>query len=165
VSPTTATAPRHPAPTMKLETPCREWRGARLKGKYGGYGTMCRSGKKVYVHRWVVEQVEGRTLASTEIVRHRCDNPPCFRYDHLIVGTTRDNTLDSIERGRAGYRVHLGEANGGGGKLTEDQAREIKHRYPPGPLPPGARGALAAEFGVSYSLIGQIRGGKQWRHV
>lgn len=35
-----------------------------------------------------------------KVVRHRCDNPPCFRYDHLVVGTQGDNLDDMRSRGR-----------------------------------------------------------------
>ena len=78
-----------------LETPCREWQGARTKN---GYGERRVNGKVTYLHRWVWESINGPT---SEHVLHRCDNPPCFRYDHLFVGTHADNMADMAAKGRA----------------------------------------------------------------
>ena len=38
------------------------------------------------LHRWVWEQVNG-PIPPGMVVMHRCDNPPCFRLDHLMLGT------------------------------------------------------------------------------
>jgi len=35
-----------------------------------------------------------------QIVRHLCDNPACFRYDHLAIGTQADNLADMAAKGR-----------------------------------------------------------------
>lgn len=35
------------------------------------------------------------------VVRHRCDNPPCFNPLHLLLGTQKENQEDKSERGRA----------------------------------------------------------------
>lgn len=50
-------------------------------------------------HRFLYEALNGR-ISPSLVVRHTCDNPPCVRPDHLIVGTCADNTRDKIERGR-----------------------------------------------------------------
>ncbi len=31
---------------------------------------------------------------------HRCDNPPCWRDDHLFLGTQPDNVADMVTKGR-----------------------------------------------------------------
>jgi hypothetical protein len=86
------------SPTV-LDTPCREWQGTRTPK---GYGQRYIPGRnKVYVHRWVWEQINGPIPPGKEIM-HLCDNPPCFRYDHLKIGTHADNTRDMAEKGR-GY--------------------------------------------------------------
>lgn len=83
--------------TTILETPCREWQGARHPR---GYGQMKREGRSIYVHRWVSEQIDG-PIPDGVVVMHRCDNPPCFRYDHLVRGTQKDNLQDMASKGRA----------------------------------------------------------------
>lgn len=75
-----------------LDTPCRESpiRTGKGYGKHRNQQTL---------HRWVWEQVNG-PIPEGKLVRHRCDNPPCFRYDHLLLGTVADNSADMMERGR-----------------------------------------------------------------
>lgn len=91
-------------------TPCREYRGNRHPAGYGypPFGEERRkpngakNGRRlVLLHRWVMEQALGRPLERHEIVRHRCDNPPCFLYEHLVLGTHDDNMGDMVERGRS----------------------------------------------------------------
>lgn len=91
-------------------TACKEYRGLYHNFGYG-YPTIGRqrykpSGAKngreqVLLHRWVMEQALGRTLERHEIVRHTCDNPPCFLLEHLVLGTQYDNAGDMVERGRS----------------------------------------------------------------
>lgn len=38
------------------------------------------------------------------VVRHRCDNAPCVRPDHLETGTQQQNVQDMVERGRAHWQ-------------------------------------------------------------
>lgn len=146
----------HPA------TPCREYRGPR-QGKGYGCPTFV-PGRQVLLHRWVVEQVEGRPLGPGEVVMHLCDNPPCFRYDHLRRATQAENIRDAMAKGRHRFVAHHGEANGGGGKLTRAQADEIRRRWSKGarwPHPDSTR-ALASEFGICRTMVRQIGGGHAW---
>jgi hypothetical protein len=75
-----------------LETPCREWLGYRTEKGYGIY-------KRRRIHRWVWQQVNGPIPAGM-IVMHRCDNPPCYRLDHLRLGTIAENQRDMKAKGR-----------------------------------------------------------------
>lgn len=83
------------APTP-LDTPCREWRGRRHPH---GYGLIKRSGRNAYIHRLVWALVNG-PIPDGMVVMHRCDNPPCFRLDHLQLGTVKDNIVDAANKGR-----------------------------------------------------------------
>lgn len=83
--------------TTQLETPCREWQGARV----AGYGVRKINGKMVKIHRWAVAQVHGWDAIKGKVVMHRCDNPACFRYSHLEIGTNADNVRDMHAKGRA----------------------------------------------------------------
>ena len=89
----------HPAPTPQ-PTPCRLWQGATDRS---GYGKMKQAvdgvRKTVFVHRWVMEQALGRRLSPDEVILHACDNPPCFRVDHLSVGSVQDNNADMFAQG------------------------------------------------------------------
>jgi hypothetical protein len=89
-------------PPSPQSTPCVLWQGSVDKA---GYGRMKRvvngEWETVKVHRWVVEQLLGRRLGRFEVVMHACDNPPCFRLDHLAVGSIVDNNRDMFDKGRA----------------------------------------------------------------
>lgn len=76
-------------------TPCREWRGARTRG----YGHVRREGRDWKLHRWIWTLVNGPIPAGAQVL-HRCDNPPCFRLDHLFLGTQTDNMRDMAAKGR-----------------------------------------------------------------
>ena len=89
---------------------CREYQG--LRHNYGyGYPTIgeqrykpngAKNGRcQVLLHRWVMEQALGRKLRSNEVVRHICDNSPCFLLEHLRLGTKDDNAGDMVDHGRS----------------------------------------------------------------
>lgn len=76
-------------------TPCVEWTGA----KANGYGQRWVNGKAQYVHRLAWEEAHGPIPEGMRVL-HRCDNPPCYRLDHLFLGTSKVNTEDMIAKGR-----------------------------------------------------------------
>lgn len=76
----------------RLDTPCREWCGLRERKGYGIY-------KRRRIHRWIWEQANG-PIPQGLVVMHLCDNPPCFRLDHLRLGTIADNQADMKAKGR-----------------------------------------------------------------
>lgn len=82
-------------PTI-IETPCREWHGARNPD---GYGNIFRDGRQLNVHRWVWILANG-PIAKGLCVCHRCDNPACYRLDHLFLGTHSENMRDMAAKGR-----------------------------------------------------------------
>lgn len=75
---------------------CWLWTGCRSAG---GYGLVGFRGHRTYAHRVAFELAHG-PLGAREVVRHRCDNPPCVNPEHLERGSYKDNIRDSIERGR-----------------------------------------------------------------
>lgn len=85
----------HPAPTPQ-PTPCRLWQGTVT---HGGYGYRNTQGRYTRLHRWVWEQVYGPIPPGMRVL-HRCDQPACYRLDHLFIGTQGDNVQDSINKGR-----------------------------------------------------------------
>lgn len=97
----------------RTEKGCLEWQGYRMPH---GYGQKRYKGKTRLVHRIVASIVHNFDINnSSVIVRHKCDNPPCFDPEHVIPGTQSDNMFD---RGKSPRRRR--EFCDRGHKLTED---------------------------------------------
>ena len=144
-----------PPPTPQ-PTPCRLWQGSVDPF---GYGRMKRKDDKgrwqtVAVYRWVMEQVLGRKLAKHEFILHACDNPPCYRLDHLSVGSARDNNLDMMLKGRfvPPPVTKLIGAEHPQAKFTNAQANKIRRDFRTGVRAE----TLAAEYGVSVKTIRRL---------
>lgn len=113
-------------------------------------------------------------------VCHKCDVPACVNPDHLFLGTQTDNMRDCSAKGRTsrgaahsaiqkahqpkGKLHHLygkpgrsGERNGAS-KLKVSEV--IKIRKDKRTLL-----AIASDYGVSWSVIGQIKRRNTWKHV
>jgi hypothetical protein len=138
--------------------PCREWPGSR---DGDGYGRI-RWGRSGYVavHRliWIaahgdVPEVDGKP----GLVLHRCDNPPCFRLDHLYVASHDDNMRD---RGLAGHAAVYGEANGMA-KLTEEDVRVIRLLYDQGYV----QSVIARDYELTQQQVSAIVRRTAWAHV
>lgn len=78
--------------TLSLDE-CWEWPGWRNEKGYG----RC---DHAFVHRAAYALARGEAPAGL-VVRHTCDNPPCFNPKHLICGTAQDNSQDRETRGRS----------------------------------------------------------------
>jgi len=87
-------------------------------------------------------------------VLHRCDSPPCCNPKHLFLGTSIDNVRDKCNKGRTAR----GEANGGGGKLTELEVLDIRSRLATGE----AGNVLARKYEVSTTMIARINRRRNW---
>lgn len=97
---------------------------------------------------------------------HRCDNPPCFRYDHLLLGTHHDNNLDMLAKGRDRHGTtgprnpapKHGEHNGRA-RLTWDDVAVIRQRLAVG----DSQAAIAADYAVVPATIHYIKTERNWR--
>ena len=78
--------------------PCWTWTRATNKAGYGKIGSGEGAGT-LATHRVSWELTNG-PVPDGLFVLHRCDNPPCCNPAHLFLGTSRDNTLDMIAKGR-----------------------------------------------------------------
>jgi HNH endonuclease len=86
-----------------LETPCREYMGPRTHDGYGRRQDQHSRERfsSALVHRQMWEMAHG-SIPDGMYVLHACDNPPCFRLDHLFLGTKGDNNFDMSAKGRHG---------------------------------------------------------------
>ena len=135
-----------PTPTPQ-PTPCRLWQGPLSSG----YGW--RSDQQ-YQHRWVWEQING-PIPEGMYVLHRCDQPLCYRYDHLFLGTHAENIADMEAKGRRRGGSHPGASNPRA-KLTADQVAAIRSD------PRRSLRDIGADYGISAHQVWRIRTGRAW---
>jgi hypothetical protein len=66
------------------------------------YTGLTIKGVDLRVHQWSAYAWLGHRVRAGRavVVRHRCDNPPCFNPDHLTTGSYFDNWQDALERGQ-----------------------------------------------------------------
>ena len=75
-------------------TLCLIWQGYKDKR---GRGTTRFGNKNVLVHRLIFELINGETDL---LICHKCDITSCFEPTHLFKGTSRDNMIDCVSKGR-----------------------------------------------------------------
>lgn len=114
-----------------------------------GYGKITNPGSPSnYAHRLSYVMHNG-PIPLGMFVCHRCDVRHCVRPDHRFLGTNADNMADKARKSRA---------RGGGGKITAEQAEDVKRR-----VAAGARQIdLARELGLSRAQVSRIISGKRW---
>ena len=136
---------------------CWPWQRSCRKS---GHGLIRWHGRTTTAHRVAFELSKGAIPAGL-IIRHACDNPVCCNPQHLLSGTQKDNTRDSMERGRyVAPPTFVGEAHPGS-RLTDKIVRTIRKRRRNGEK----LTAIARDYGVDRSAIYQVMCGKTWRHV
>ncbi len=146
-----------PPPTPQ-PTPCRVWQGSTDRD---GYGLR----RNLRLHRWVWQSVHGPIPAGM-VIMHKCDNPPCFRIEHLQMGTVAENNADRERKGRSHRELNphwlrkQGEQHTQA-KLNEKQVAEIKTRI----ANKENQRKIASDYGVSPALITNIKKGKLWGWV
>ncbi len=128
---------------------CHEWQGGLLKSGYGCFRSRP-------AHRWIWSQKNG-AIPKGLLVRHRCDNPSCVNIDHMELGTVADNSRDMVERGRS-LRGSLNNAN----KLSVAQVQEIRTAIRDKAV---LQKDIASKYGVTPSLISQIKKGRAWKYL
>lgn len=128
----------------KRDGDCLIWIGKKHKA---GYGNAQRHGV-MRAHR-VAHMITKGAIPDGFEVRHLCHNPSCCNPDHLAVGSHRDNMQDMALADRSGNK-----------KLTSSQVTEIHRRGAAMNWRYGTQSNLAREFGVTLSVIHNIRSGK-----
>lgn len=95
------------AARTEVDGDCLVWTGHRSRE---GYGYIKVAGKSPRGAHRVAWELENGPVAAGLVVRHKCDNPPCVKLDHLELGTHQDNVNDMIARGRAHWQKTPEEA-------------------------------------------------------
>jgi hypothetical protein len=132
---------------------CWEWKGCCLKPL--PYGLIKRKdGAQLHANRVSWEYHCG-PIPDGMFVLHNCDNPKCVNPNHLFLGTHQDNMDDMVHKNR--LPAHYGEDNGAA-KLKLKEVMEIltDHR---------SQQKIASAYGVSQTLISQIKLGKRWSYL
>lgn len=137
--------------------PCWIWTGSVHSN---GYGALNRNGKDIGPHRasW---EIHFGSIPEDKIIHHRCYVPLCCNPVHLALETYSGNALDSSEKGR--WRDQNGIKNNSA-KLTDEDVHQIRRIFSKS----NCRGIgvqLARQFGVTTSVISEIKNGLAWMHV
>lgn len=107
-------------PTIYPELgPCWLWTG-NVRTGYGVFPEYRDDGKRTTIsaHRRSWAWANGVEYPDrTTLIRHRCDNRPCVRPEHLESGNYKDNNHDMLKRDRLGHS-----------DLTNDLVAEARNR-------------------------------------
>ena len=136
--------------SMEPMTGCWLWTGYTDRDGYGS--TTCdsmpiRANRLSYI-------LHLGNIPKGSVVRHSCDTPACVNPKHLILGTHKDNRRDCVARGRENQKGQ----NNNGSKLVDFVIPKIRSDN-------RSCFVIAAEYGVSFSLIARIKRGKAWTHI
>lgn len=144
-------------PSAKFYTACWNFTGNRTEFGHGRFGHR----KRIYLaHRVAYEQATGLKLADDQVVRHKCDNPRCVNPLHLEAGTTADNNLDMLSRGRNPKGVTHGMA-----LLTPTQVREIRWLFATAGQVRGAARAIQERFKLSKKVVLDVTSKTTWKSL
>jgi hypothetical protein len=152
----------YPPPTPQ-PTPCRLWQGAvdkygygKKKVKYSASGPW----ESEKIHRWVMNMSREVRLRPDQVILHLCDQPLCYRLDHLRVGTIQENNADMLAKGRASkppVNILLGEKHGMS-KLTKAAVKLMREMDEAG----ASQVEIARAFDVSRTTVRRVLRGLSW---
>lgn len=125
---------------------CWIWTGCKNNK---GYGQVKFNGKTHFTHRLSYYFYFGQLLEGQEIC-HKCDNPICCNPDHLFLGTTRDNMIDCLLKGRRSAS-----------KLNAEKVKMIREMH----LNGIDRSVLMHQFNISRNALNDVISGRSWSFV
>lgn len=115
-----------------------------------GYGKILQNGKKIRVHRLVMQLTKG--MSGLDVL-HGCGNTRCFNPDHLRYGTAKENIEDARRHGT----LVVGSRSPSS-KLTEADIPNIIDD-------PRSHRAIGQAYGINHRTIGRIKKHEAWKHV
>jgi hypothetical protein len=131
-------------------TGCRLWTGATDTRGYGVINVGNHAIDKAHRVAW---RLARGPIPRGLFVCHHCDNRACVTDSHLFLGTNSDNVADMMakQRNQHGERHHAA-------RLTEETVRAIRSSTE-------TQARLSKRFGVSQSVISEVRTRKAWAHI
>ena len=127
---------------------CWPWKASTTRG---GYGKMKIGASVIGAHR-IAMVLDGRAPKSRHAL-HRCDNPPCCNPAHLFAGMDKQNVADKVRKGRVARGEGVASA-----KLTAEAVRAIRNDR-------RIYREIAADYGVSATVVGEVKRRISWGHV
>lgn len=137
------------------EDACWIWTAGTFRSGYGQF-TQRNPRRGIGAHRFSYALAYGAPPDDLHVL-HRCDNPPCVNPAHLFLGTDADNAEDKVGKDR-----HARGERSGNARITDAAVRDIRRRHANGEANVTA---LAREYSLGVSQIGDIVRGKAWKHV
>ncbi|WP_448952174.1 hypothetical protein [Labrys neptuniae] len=131
---------------------CWLWIGSIGSAGYGTFYLDCRI-LRANRASWLI--YKGPLASRAQFVCHRCDNPACVNPDHLFLGDAASNVADMRKKGRNRFPDSERRTNA---RLCAADVLKIMADDRPQKL-------IAADYGVSQSIIFGVKAGRRWRHV
>lgn len=132
---------------------CWRWKDSLDKN---GYAYIYAGKNKHYkAHRLSYEMYKG-DIPQGFLVCHSCDNPTCTNPEHLWLGSIKENSEDSVKKGRSCHGESRPLA-----KLKDSDIPEIRKMLSLGVT----KAFLSRKYGVSFMAISLVGQGKTWKHV
>lgn len=127
-----------------------------------GYGRIYVSGRGVVLTHRLAWELEHGPIPPGVKVLHHCDNPPCCNaHGCLFLGTSRDNTMDALAKGRLVVPQAISGESHPLARYSDVQVVSMRSRYALGERPVD----LVAEYGVSRSQFWKIISGTARRRT
>lgn len=106
---------------------CWIWTGSRKStSEYGDIYLQCV--KSYFPAHRVSYAIHNGECPIDKIVCHACDNPPCVNPTHLVLGTSKDNMIDMVAKGRWRGDGRRG-TNHPRAKLSTEDINKIRELY------------------------------------
>lgn len=149
---------------VKIQRGCWVWKATMDRHDYGKLlvGSRKDGTRRIRrAHRISYEIVRGEIPEGLQVL-HKCDNPPCVRPSHLVLGTHKDNMSDMYAKNRRDHKKigRPGELHHNC-KITSEIALEIRRLCADGK----SQQEVGELFGLSQTHVGRIVRGERWTHV